>query len=84
MNAGLLAASMSRQSFSALPRDQWIEFTMNIGSKMKGGWIGITQNEEALHTNTKVVNIIAKVKESVTSLILAIEGTNIVNVHHHV
>ena len=84
MNAGLLAASMSGQSFSALPRDQWIEFTMNIGSKMKGGWIGITQNEEALHTNTKVVNIIAKVKESVTSLILAIEGTNIVNVHHHV
>ena len=84
MNAGLLAASRSGQSFSALPRDQWIEFTMNIGSKMKGGWIGITQNEEALHTNTKVVNIIAKVKESVTSLILAIEGTNIVNVHHHV
>ena len=84
MNAGLLAASMSGQSFSALPRDQWIEFKMNMGSKMKGGWIGITQNEEALHTNTKVVNIIAKVKESVTSLILAIEGTNIVNVHHHV
>ena len=51
---------------------------------MKGGWIGITQNEEALHTNTKVVNIIAKVKESAISLILAIEGTNIVNVHHHV
>ena len=65
MNAGLFAASISGQSFCALPHDQWIEMTMNKGSKMKGGWIGITQNEEALHTNTKVVNIIAKVKECV-------------------
>ena len=39
--------------------------TMNKSSKMKVGWIRITQNEEALHTNKKVVNIIAKVKESV-------------------
>ena len=31
---------------------------------MKGFWIGTTQNEEALHTNTKVVKIIAKFKES--------------------
>ena len=65
MNAGLFAASMFSQSFFALPYDQWIETTMNKGSKIKGGWIGITQNEEALQTNTKVVNNIAKVKESV-------------------
>ena len=38
--------------------------TMNKGSKMKGGWIGITLNEEALHVNTKVINSITKVKES--------------------
>ena len=65
MNAGLSAASMFSQSFSALPHDRWIETTMNKGSKIKGGCIGITQNEEALQTNIKVVNIIAKVKESV-------------------
>ena len=64
MNAGLFEASISGQSFSALPHDQWIEMMMNKGSKLKGGWIGITQNEEAAHTSTKVVNIIAKVKES--------------------
>ena len=38
--------------------------TMNKGSKMKGGWIGITLNEEVLHVNTKVINSITKVKES--------------------
>ena len=55
MNAGLFAASMSGQSFSAFPHDQWIEMTLSKGSKMKGGCIGITQNEEALNNNTKVV-----------------------------
>ena len=37
MKSGLFAASMSGRSFSALPHDQWIEMTMNKGSKMKGG-----------------------------------------------
>ena len=69
MNAGLFAAAMSDQSLSALPHDQWIEMRMKKGSKMKGGWIGITQNEEALHTNTKIVGIIAKVKESVKVIV---------------
>ena len=32
---------------------------------MTVGWIKITQKEEALHTNTKVVNIIAKNIDSV-------------------
>ena len=65
MKARLFAASMSGQSFIALRHDQWIEMTINKSSKMKGVWIGINQNEEALHTNTKVVKIIAKFKESV-------------------
>ena len=60
----LFLASMSRRPFSALLHDQWIGMTMNKGSKMKGGQIGITLNEEALHVNTKVINSITKVKES--------------------
>ena len=64
MRSGLFSASMSGRSFSALPHDQWIEMTMNKGSKMKGGWIVITNNEEALQVNTKVINNITKVKES--------------------
>ena len=38
---------------------------MNKSSKINGGWIEINQNEEAFHTNTEVVTLIAKVKESV-------------------
>ena len=64
MKSGLFSASMSGRLFSALPHDQWIEMTMNKGSKMKAGWIGIMHNEEALQVNTKVVNNITKVKES--------------------
>ena len=62
MKAGMFTASITGKPFSSLPFDQWIEMTMNKGSKMKGGWIGITQNEEALQTNIKIVNKIAKVK----------------------
>ena len=62
--SGLFSASMSGRPFSALPHDQWIEMAMNKGSKMKGGWNGITHNEEALQVNTKVINNITKVKES--------------------
>ena len=64
MRSGLFSASMSGRPFSALPHDQWIEMAMNKGSKMKGGWNGITHNEEALQVNTKVINNITKVKES--------------------
>ena len=34
---------------------------MNNGSKMKGGWIGITKNEAMLNIHTKTVNKIMKV-----------------------
>ena len=37
MRSGLFSASMSGRPFSAIPHDQWIEMTINKGSKMKGG-----------------------------------------------
>ena len=49
---------------------------MNKGSKMKGGWIEITQNEEALHANTKVANIIVKVKESIKVITVISKRSN--------
>ena len=48
---GLFAASMT----SSIPCDQWIEMTMNKGSKMKGGF---TENESMLHIHTKTVHFI--------------------------
>ncbi len=37
---------------------------MNKGSKMKGGWIGITKNEAMLNIHTKTVNKIMKVHDT--------------------
>ena len=45
MDEGLFSASMSGLPFSSIPHDQWIEMTMNKGSKMKGGWIGFTKSQ---------------------------------------
>ena len=64
MRSGIFSASMPGRPFSALPYDQWIEMTINKGSKMKGGWIGITHKEEALQVKNKVINNIPKVEES--------------------
>lgn len=64
MENGLFSASLRGRRYSAIPHDQWIEVTMNKGSKMKGGWIGITQNESALNVHTKIVNKIAMVRET--------------------
>ena len=69
MRSGLFSASMFVRPFSPLPHDQWIEMIMNKGSKMKGGWIGITHNEEALQVNTKIINNITKAKESLKEVV---------------
>ena len=53
MKNGLFCASISGRPFSALPFDQWIEMTMNKGSKMKSGWVGLTKNESMLSPTLK-------------------------------
>ena len=68
LSQGMFASSMTGSPFTALPHDQWIEMTMNKGSKMKGGWIGITVNENALHVNTKIVNTVVKLKETLKQI----------------
>ena len=69
MRSGLFSVSMSGRPFSALPHNQWNDMTMNKGSKMKGGWIGITHNKEALQVNTKVINNITKAKKSLKEVV---------------
>ena len=51
-----------------MPHDQWIEMAMNEWLKMEGGWIGIINNEAALEINTKAINNIIKMKESIKSV----------------
>ena len=62
IKAGMFTAFLTGKPFSGLPYDQWIKMTMEKGSKMKGAWIEITQNEKALQTNIKIVNKITKIK----------------------
>ena len=64
MRDGLFSASLSGRPFSAIPLDQWIEVTMNKGSKMKGGWIGITKNEAMVTIHARTTNKINKVRET--------------------
>ncbi len=64
MKQGLFSASLSGLPFSAIPYDQWIEVTMNKGSKMKGAWIGITKNEAMFNIHTKTVNKVMKVHDT--------------------
>ncbi len=48
MQKGMFCASISGRPFSALPFDQWIEITMNKGSKMISGWVRFTKNESMI------------------------------------
>lgn len=64
MRSGLFSASLTGNPYSAIPLDQWIEVTMNKGSKMKGGWIGITKNETRVNINTRTVNKINNVRQT--------------------
>ena len=51
MDEGLFSASMPGLPFSSIPHDQWIEMTMNKGSKMKGSWIGFTKSQWLIFTH---------------------------------
>ena len=54
MKNGLFCASVSGHPFSALPFDQWIEMTMNKGTKMKSGWVGFTKTR-VCYTHTQIL-----------------------------
>lgn len=53
--------------FSAMPHNRWMKMTVNRGSKIKCGWIGIFNNEFTLQINTKVMKNIKTAKESLKS-----------------
>ena len=64
MKTGMFCASISGRPFSALPFDQWIEMTMNKGSKMKSGWVGFTKNESMLYTHAKTISKIESTRQA--------------------
>lgn len=65
MDSGLFAQSMTGNPYSCVALDIWIESTMNKGSKLKSGWLGILNNEKQLIANTRNVNNVNRVRASV-------------------
>ena len=41
---------------SILPFDQWIDVTLNKGSKMKYGWVGFTKNQGMRYIHAKTIS----------------------------
>ena len=54
--------SLTGHPFSAMPLDMWIEVTMNLGSKLKAGWLQLLQNEKQLFVTARNANNISRVK----------------------
>ena len=54
--------SISGLPYSCMPLDMWIEVTMNLYSKLKGGWLGVLNNEKQLFSITRIANNVARVK----------------------
>ena len=67
IKSGLFSTSMPGNNFSAMPHNRWMKMTVNRGSKIKCGWIGIFNNEFTLQINTKVMKNIKTAKESLKS-----------------
>ena len=67
MKKALFTASLTGLPFSVIPRDQWIEMTMNKGSKMKGGWIGCTKNESMVNIHTHTVSDMMQIRDTLHS-----------------
>lgn len=65
MERGMFAQSMTRNPYSYVALDIWIESTMNKGSKLKSGWLTILNNEKQLLSNTQNVNNINRVRAAV-------------------
>ena len=54
--------SLTGRPFSGMPLDMWIEVTMNLGSKLKAGWLQLLQNEKQLFVTARNANNINRVK----------------------
>ena len=54
--------SLTGRPFSAMPLDMWIEVTMNLGSKLKAGWLQLLQNEKQLFVIARNANNVSWIK----------------------
>ena len=62
--------SLTGLPFSLQGMDLWIECTMNLGSKLKQGWLNLLDNEKQLLSTTRNVNNIARIRSTVKRSLL--------------
>lgn len=62
MESGIIAQSMTGKPYSCVALDIWIESTMNIGPKLKCGWLAILKNEKQLLSNTRNVKNVNRIR----------------------
>ena len=59
------AQSMTGLPYSCQGMDLWIECTMNLGLKLKQGWLNLLSNEKQLFSTTRNVNNISRVRSTI-------------------
>ena len=59
------AQSMTQLPYSCQGMYLWIECTMNLGSKLKQGWLNLLSNEKQLFSTTRNVNNISRVRSTI-------------------
>ena len=72
----IFSQSLTRNAYSSLPPDFWIECTMNKGSKLKTGWQRLLRNEIGPHIHMRNTNIISTVKQFLENNINVIKTKN--------
>ena len=60
MRSGLFSASMFVRPFSPLPHDQWIEMTMNKGSKMKVDGLALRTTKKRFKLTPRLLTTLQK------------------------
>ena len=56
---------MAGLPYSLQAMDLWIESTMNLGSKLKHGWLNLLDNEKQLLSTTRNVNNVARIRVTI-------------------
>ena len=58
------AQSQTGLPYSCQPMDLWIEVTMNLGFKLKAGWLQLLQNDKQLFSTIRNVNNVGRIRQA--------------------
>ncbi|KAG1654985.1 hypothetical protein GQR58_024759 [Nymphon striatum] len=58
------AQSQTGLPYSCQPMDLWIEVTMNLGSKLKAGWLQLLQDDKQLFSTIRNANAVGRIRQA--------------------